>query len=261
MKFRHKQQGFTMIELAVVLVVIGVILAAVFRGRDVTDNVRVKEFTTWVFKWEDAQKQYEDRTSHFAGDGTSGDVSSHNGIIADDLDCTSPCAESGIGRLRSAVGVVDVPPAHIRLGSNIFYVAFGNAQGNTANEDNGSSERDDRNVMVICVSEDCTQAMNAEQVAYFEGLDVAADIDPGAGAGRIRALNATPSTNAGKCNRTTANSGIVGAVDTSAASVNGSDITDCYELAPADDDSNTTAPDVFVSGTDVGAVYYFDIER
>ncbi len=241
------QSGFTMIELAVVLVVIGTILASVFRGRDVTDSIRIKEFTTWVFKWEDAQKQYEDRVSHFAGDGVAGDASTHNGIIADALDCGGCVPDSAIALLRSAVGIVDVPPPVLRLGSHSFFIKFGNDNGGNGGfsiqlDDNGTTARDDRNILIICVSEDCTIALGTQHILdYFEGLDTAIDGVPHPGSGRLRALNdpiSGPFTNGSTC----------------VAGTN-----DCYD--EVSERFPLINPSTTYSINDYGAVYYFDVEH
>ncbi len=51
----HSKKGFTLIELAIVLVVIGIIIGAVLKGRDLIRNARMKKAFLQFKKWEIAQ--------------------------------------------------------------------------------------------------------------------------------------------------------------------------------------------------------------
>ncbi|NPA58431.1 MAG: prepilin-type N-terminal cleavage/methylation domain-containing protein, partial [Aquificae bacterium] len=42
MKEKHKQKGFTLIELAIVLVIIGIILGAILKGQELIKNAQAK---------------------------------------------------------------------------------------------------------------------------------------------------------------------------------------------------------------------------
>jgi prepilin-type N-terminal cleavage/methylation domain-containing protein len=61
--------GFTLIELAVVLVVIGLILGMVFKGRELIDQGRVKSLAAQYSKIIGASNTYYDRYGAFPGDG------------------------------------------------------------------------------------------------------------------------------------------------------------------------------------------------
>jgi len=68
--FLRNARGFTLIELSIVLVIIGLILGAVIKGRDVLNSARQKKFYTNAIKsWELAIASYYDRTGNLLGDG------------------------------------------------------------------------------------------------------------------------------------------------------------------------------------------------
>jgi len=57
------KRGFTLVELAVVLIIIGIILGAVLKGRDIVRSARIKQYYNRFLKaWEIAALSWEDRT-------------------------------------------------------------------------------------------------------------------------------------------------------------------------------------------------------
>jgi len=80
----RNQKGFTLIEMAIVLVIIGLILGAVIKGKDVMNSAKQKKFyTNFVKTWELAAASYYDRTGNLLGDGTinGGTVATKDGIF------------------------------------------------------------------------------------------------------------------------------------------------------------------------------------
>jgi len=64
------KEGFTLVELAIVLVIIGLILSAVLRGQDLIESAKIKKvYTQFIEGWELAVKNYQDRTGQLLGDG------------------------------------------------------------------------------------------------------------------------------------------------------------------------------------------------
>ena len=64
-----RQQGFTLVELAVVLAVIGLIIGAVAIGKDVQRNAEYTKIKNkFIDQWEQAYNQYYQRTGVVVGD-------------------------------------------------------------------------------------------------------------------------------------------------------------------------------------------------
>ena len=78
--------GFTLIELAIVLIIIGLILGAVLKGKDLIESAKIKKvYTRFIRGWELTVLNYQDRTGRLLGDGTAngGTVDPPNGYFDD----------------------------------------------------------------------------------------------------------------------------------------------------------------------------------
>jgi len=64
-------RGFTLIELAVVLVIIGILMGAVLRGQELIKSAKEKKFFTKLRYIASAQFTYLDRVGRYAGDTTN----------------------------------------------------------------------------------------------------------------------------------------------------------------------------------------------
>ena len=75
MSFTNRSQhpcGFTLIEMAIVLVVIGLILGMVFKGRQLIDQARVKKMAANYNKVIGGMNTFYDRYGFYPGDGCEG---------------------------------------------------------------------------------------------------------------------------------------------------------------------------------------------
>lgn len=66
----RNSKGFTLVELAVVLVIIGIILGAVIKGNDLIENAKVKGVIQAPTKWEVPIMTFYDKKGYFPGDIT-----------------------------------------------------------------------------------------------------------------------------------------------------------------------------------------------
>lgn len=161
--------GFTLIELAIVLVIIGIILGAVLKGQDLIQNARNKKFINDVKSWEIALWSYQDKKGRFPGD------SDKNGVIGED-------AGDNIKTNLDDAKFVNPPPRPITVGSVNLYVFIGNDGATPA-----------RNVIMICADDvDCTTTLPEEALHAIEAYDTSIDGSSDAAAGRVLAFTAAP---------------------------------------------------------------------
>lgn len=79
----RNSKGFTLVELAVVLVIIGIILGAVIKGNDLIENAKVKGVIQAVSKWEVPIMTYYDKKGYFPGDPNNASPPVKDGLIND----------------------------------------------------------------------------------------------------------------------------------------------------------------------------------
>ena len=169
------ERGFTLVELAIVLVIIGIIIGAVMKGQDLIDNARAKKVTTTINMWNILTWAYMDRKGRFPGDGTNRD-----GLIGN-IAGEQTAATSAIGQM-AALGTFTNPPDNpITIGSYQFWVYIGyDSPGGTS-----------KNVMVICKTVTCAATVfTLDELKLIEAVDTAIDGLSDAGLGQFRASTA-----------------------------------------------------------------------
>lgn len=65
------KEGFTLVELAIVLIIIGIILGAVLKGQDLIQNAKAKRLLNDIKGYVAYQYTFYDRYKRFAGDGNN----------------------------------------------------------------------------------------------------------------------------------------------------------------------------------------------
>ncbi|MBI4826433.1 MAG: hypothetical protein HY807_08435 [Nitrospirae bacterium] len=179
MKLRE-ERGFTLIELALILIIIGIIISLVLKGQDVIESSRMKKFETDVRHWRTSAWLFLERKGAFPGDGDS------NGIIGDEA--TAVLVPGSTVILNA--NLINPPKANpVSAGSLNFWLYWG------TNDASGTLGRK-RNVMVICANNDCTQPFEGDDsggnMKYVEFLDTVIDGARDGTVGLIRAVSTSP---------------------------------------------------------------------
>ena len=103
-------KGFTLVELAIVLVIIGIILGAVLKGQELINNAKIKRVYNQYREISAAVYTYMDRYQYYPGDdsasatrwSTAGVTAGNgNGMVAAAAASTAPdftCAAAGTAR-------------------------------------------------------------------------------------------------------------------------------------------------------------------
>ena len=95
----RKQAGFTLVEIAIVLVIIGLLLGGVLKGQELINSAKVKNFATDFRNIPLFIYGYQDKYKSLPGDDAL--VDSHLGIAL----CPTPCVATGAGARGN--GVID----------------------------------------------------------------------------------------------------------------------------------------------------------
>lgn len=97
MKRRQRQQGFTLVEIAVVLVIIGLLLGGVLKGQELIASARVRNLADQQAGIQAAYFGFIDRYRAVPGDMTAADAAAAIGV--DVADITGAAAADSNGRL------------------------------------------------------------------------------------------------------------------------------------------------------------------
>jgi prepilin-type N-terminal cleavage/methylation domain-containing protein len=126
---KRQQAGFTLVEIAIVLVIVGLLLGGVLKGQEIITNARIKNLENDFNGISAAIYSYQDRYRRLPGDDpgatrfapVSGIAAAHvgsgDGVITGDFDSTTDTHESRLFwlHLRSAGLVSGVADATTKL--------------------------------------------------------------------------------------------------------------------------------------------------
>lgn len=110
----HKQKGFTLIEIAIVLVIIGLLLGGVLKGQELINTARVRALNNTVDGITAAWFSFQDRYRAFPGDYTQADVNlpglptngDGNGLVGIDAGGDSPEERAMVWMHLQAAGYI-----------------------------------------------------------------------------------------------------------------------------------------------------------
>lgn len=182
-------KGFTLVEMAIVLVIIGIILGAVIKGQDLIAGAKEKKFKSEVDQLATAYYTYYDKYSRIPGDdnnavarwtdpagAANGD---NNGLIDGTTDDETDPATGALDHLRRAGFIGDQPPAGTEFNSNAIPGVKMNFSSNK-DTDPATGWGSKTNLIVI-------SGMTAEDMLNFDIKYDDGDVD----LGKVRGVAAT----------------------------------------------------------------------
>jgi len=136
---KKQQSGFTLVEVAIVMVIIGLLLGGVLKGQEVITNARIKNVNNDFSGISAAIYSYQDRYSALPGDDIAADAHVNGGIIS-----TSAVGTRGDGIIDGDYDAAGTAPAaaaneesalvwqHLRAGGLISGIATSSIAPNHA---------------------------------------------------------------------------------------------------------------------------------
>ncbi len=118
-----KDRGFTLVEMAIVLVIIGLLLGAVLRGSQLVRNARVKSLSNDLRSYYAAVYTFMDKNGRLPGDNNRDGLIEHDGmndLVSQNIATrkSSPWGSTYYIRYRSGV-----PAPSGSIATNVIYVS------------------------------------------------------------------------------------------------------------------------------------------
>lgn len=156
------REGFTLIEMAIVLIVIGLIIGAVLKGQDLIDNARGKRLASFLRQAEVAVWTHLDRMGYFPGDSTN-----RNGVLDTNDTFYADISNANITNFSS----------ELPLGSSTFVVTVDMYASGAAS------------YPVLCIIKKTGEAFTTSEKIYGQMVDTAIDGVSDSDSGKILARN------------------------------------------------------------------------
>jgi prepilin-type N-terminal cleavage/methylation domain-containing protein len=121
---QHKK-GFTLVELSIVLIIIGLIIGGVLKGADMINSAKQKKiYNTWIKGWQVTINDYQDRTGQILADGPAlvngGNTAAANGTF-DNRNLSIAAQRTVIENRLRAIGL-DIPVTNITGNSGSYSI-------------------------------------------------------------------------------------------------------------------------------------------
>ncbi len=175
----REEKGFSLIELALILVIIGIIISIVLKGQDVVESSRMKRFESEIRHWRTSAWLYLERKGTFPGDADQ------DGIIGNESTGVIP----GSTVIQNA-NLINPPKANpVSSGSLNFWIYWGYDGG-------GGTGSRALNVMVICANDACDVPFGGNDksgnMKYVEFIDAVVDGEVDGTEGLVKASSVSP---------------------------------------------------------------------
>jgi prepilin-type N-terminal cleavage/methylation domain-containing protein len=129
-KYFPDNRGFTLIEMAIVLIIIGIIIGAVVKGKDIIRSGEQKKlYSTFINAWQMAYNSYYDRTGWILGDDNNNTNNNRDGRCGDPAPL-SLASENNLNNQLTNVGL-ETPPTGPTGATNVR--TYTDSAGNFAN--------------------------------------------------------------------------------------------------------------------------------
>jgi prepilin-type N-terminal cleavage/methylation domain-containing protein len=172
LKRLRNHRGFSLVEMAIVMVIIGIIIAAIVKGQDLILNAEAKKVISAVSTWRNLNLAFLDRNGRYPGD------ENRDGIIGNNVSSEQGINSTATGEIGSTM--MNLPENPIQVGSTRFWVYVGNTTIAS-----GAA----RNAILICGSVDCVTAFSPDQREIIKAMDTAFDGIADSGMGQFRAAS------------------------------------------------------------------------
>ena len=182
---QHKQKGFTLVEIAVVLVIIGLLLGAILQGQSLIQSARVNNLADQQAGIQAAYYGFIDRYRAVPGDMPGDDAQSAIGIANDELGDYSDCGDDSYPG-GSATGQLPEPAEGTWCVLNAVWVHLSDAgfirgsykgSGDAPGPGNSDvSPLNSFNAPVVLARHDGYEGSSTERLVYHFGNQVEAAI-------------------------------------------------------------------------------------